>query len=80
MTGVHVREAVGAFGGTPIVDQLAVRCTPIGGGMTVRTAFQGQPSFNPEIFVDRDCPEGKVAVGIRGRQGAVMDQIVVRCR
>ena len=78
MTGVHGREGDVGFGF--IVDQLGVVCTPFNGGASSNLGPVGSIESSSGTSFTLSCPDGMVATGIQGGQGAVMDRIQVQCR
>ena len=76
MIGVSGR--VGVFG-AGVVDQLRVECAKLAGSGSFTTPTVGSV-FPNSITYSLICSEGRVATGIQGRAGNLVDRIQVRCQ
>jgi hypothetical protein len=78
LTGVHGTAGIVLWGGN-VVDTLGVTCTTLGFTEQYRPPAVGAPAPGTAAF-SLDCPAGKRLVGIRGQQGALLDQITIACK
>lgn len=72
-----VTGGTGTPGGNTTVATITAQCTGPGGPVTGST--MGEPN-SLDGSGGSSCPAGQVAVGIEGREGDFLDQLVLRCQ
>ncbi|MCU1384085.1 MAG: hypothetical protein JWL71_2782 [Acidobacteria bacterium] len=76
--GEAVTGVYGGINGNGWIDYLGVTCTTLSTGASHNTGTAGLNQGGSPFTLS--CPAGKIVTGVEGRQGALMDQISIRCQ